>query len=59
MAEFAKKCGLNPMTLSRAVNGTIKKPLDEETIRVMAECSDLPTEEILSHLMYANGWTKK
>lgn len=58
MAEFAKKCGLNPMTLSRAVNGTIKKPLDEETIRVMAECSDLPTEEILSHLMYANGWTK-
>lgn len=58
MAEFARKCGLNPMTLSRAVNGTIKKPLDEETIRVMAECSDLPTEEILSYLMYANGWTK-
>lgn len=58
MAEFARKCGLNPMTLSRAVNGTIKKPLDEETIRVMAECSDFPTEEILEDLMRANGWVK-
>ena len=58
MAEFARKCGLNPMTLSRAVNGTIKKPLDEETIRKMAECSEAPTEEVLEYLMRSNGWVK-
>ena len=58
MAEFARKCGLNPMTLSRAVNSSIKKPLDEKTIRVMAECSDLPTEDVLARLMYANGWER-
>lgn len=58
MAEFARKCGLSPMTLSRAVNGSIQKPLDEKTIRVMAECSDLPTEDVLGFLMWANGWVK-
>ena len=58
MAEFARKCGLNPMTLSRAVNGTIKKPLDEETIRKIAECSDVRTEDILEILMRSNGWIK-
>lgn len=58
MAEFASKCGLNPMTLSRAINGIIKKPLNEETIRIMAECSDLPTEDVLDYLMRANGWIK-
>ena len=58
MAVFARKCGLNPMTLSRAVNGTIKKPLDEETIRIMAECSDAPTEDVFEYLMLANGWVK-
>ena len=58
MAKFASKCGINPMTLSRAVNGTIKKPLDEETIRKMAECSDKPTEDVLGYLMRSNGWVK-
>lgn len=58
MAEFARKCGLNPMTLSRAVNGTIKKPLDKETIRVMAEKSDNPTDEVYEYLMSSNGWVK-
>ena len=58
MAVFARKCGLNPMTLSRAVNGTIKKPLDEETIRIMAECSDAPTEDVFEYLMRANGYLK-
>ena len=58
MAEFAKKCGLNPMTLSRAVNGTIQKPLNEKTIRAIAESSDAPTEDIFEYLMLANGCVK-
>ena len=59
MAEFARKCGLNPMTLSRAVNGKIEMPLDEKTIKAMAECSEFPTEEVLDSLMRANGCVKK
>ena len=58
MAKFAKKCGLNPMTLSRAVNGTIEKPLSEAAIRAMAENSDRPTEDVLEYLMHSNGWVR-
>ncbi len=56
MAEFAKRCGLNPMTLSRAINNNIEKPLKEETIRTMAKISGKP--DILEYLMRANGYVK-
>ena len=58
MAEFAKRCGLNPMTLSRAINNNIEKPLKEETIRIMADKSDRRTEDVLEYLMRANGYVK-
>lgn len=58
MAQFAKKCGLNPMTLWRAVKGEIEKPLKEETIKIMAEKSDNPTDDVFEYLMHTNGYVK-
>jgi hypothetical protein len=58
-AEFAKKCGINPMTFSRAVNGSIAKPLDEETIKTIAINSDEPTIDVYEDLMRANGCVLK
>ena len=58
MAQFAKKCGLNPMTLWRAVKGDIEKPLKEETIKIMAEKSDNPTDDVFEYLMHTNGYVK-
>lgn len=59
MAEFAKKCGFNPITFSRIVNGSIKKPLSQEEIRRIAENSERPTEVVFIDLMRANGMVPK
>ena len=59
MAEFAKKCNINPVTFSRIVQGTIKKPFSQEEIKTIAENSDLPTEDIFESLMHANGMVPK
>ena len=59
MAEFAKKCGMNPITCSRIVKGDIRKPLSQAEIRTIAENSDEPTEDIFEYLMSANGMVPK
>lgn len=59
MAEFAKKCGMNPITFSRIIKGDIKKPLSQEEIKTIAENSELDTKDIFEDLMRANGMVKK
>ena len=59
MAEFAKKCGMNPITFSRILKGDIKKPLSQEEIKTIAENSELDTKDIFEDLMRANGMVKK
>ena len=59
MAEFAKKCEMNPITFSRIVKGDIKKPLSQEEIKTIAENSELDTKDIFEDLMRANGMVKK
>lgn len=59
MAEFAKKCGMNPITFSRIVKGDIKKPLSQEEVRKIAENSEQDTEDTFEYLMHANGMVKK
>ena len=59
MAEFAKMCGMNPITCSRIVKGDIRKPLSQAEIRTIAENSDEPTEDIFEYLMSANGMVPK
>ena len=59
MAEFAEKCGMNPITFSRIVKGDIKKPLSQEDIRIIAENSDMPTEDAFDYLIRANGMVPK
>ncbi|MBR6101460.1 MAG: hypothetical protein IKP95_03455 [Ruminococcus sp.] len=59
MAEFAKLCGMNPITCSRIVKGDIRKPLSQAEIRTIAEKSDEPTEDIFEYLMRANGMVPK
>ena len=59
MAEFAKICGMNPITCSRIVKGDIRKPLSQAEIRTIAEQSDEPTEDIFEYLMRANGMVPK
>ena len=59
MAEFAKKCEMNPITFSRIVKGDIKKPLSQEEIKTIAENSDQDTEETFEYLMRANGMVTK
>ena len=59
MAEFAKKCGMNPITFSRIIKGDIKKPLSQEEIKTIAENSDQDTEETFEYLMRANGMVTK
>ncbi len=59
MAEFAEKCGMNPITFTRIVKGEIKKPLSQEEIRIIAENSDQPTEDAFESLIRANGMVPK
>ena len=59
MAEFAKKCGMNPITFSRIIKGDIKKPLSQEEIKTIAENSELDTKDIFEDLMRANGMVQK
>lgn len=59
MAEFAEKCGMNPITFTRIVKGEIKKPLSQEEIRIIAENSDMPTEDAFEYLIAANGMVPK
>ena len=59
MAEFAKKCEMNPITFSRIVKGDIKKPLSQEEVRKIAENSEQETEYVFEYLMRANGMVKK
>ena len=59
MAEFAKKCGMNPITFSRILRGDIKKPLSQEEIKTIAENSEQDTEDAFEYLMRANGMVKK
>lgn len=59
MAEFAKKCGMNPITFSRIIKGDIKKPLSQEEIKTIAENSEQDTEYIFKFLMRENGMVPK
>ena len=59
MAEFAKKCEMNPITFSRIVKGDIKKPLSQEEVRKIAENSEQDTEYIFKFLMRENGMVPK
>ena len=59
MAEFAKKCEMNPITFSRIVKGDIKKPLSQEEIKTIAENSEQDTEYIFKFLMRENGMVPK
>ena len=55
MAKFAEDTGINPSTLSRIVNGKIKKPLTMDVIEAVIDKKSSSCEISMEELIRANG----
>lgn len=59
MAQFAEECGIGASTLSRVVNGKIRKPLSENAIRTIYEHRDPNSRILFNTFMRINGMQDK